>query len=659
MTGRPVIGVILAVLVEIHQLVKIRWDFEDDAYARAWQLTTIAISLTAVLIYLDGSIYQTTPKLLTWLPLLLLPMQFVQSFGMNRSIPLITFSFIAKHRRRRNLRLGLQEEAIHINFGNVYFVACLIASTVGAGSSTWLFLPGVIMLTGWMILSASRNRPASLVVALTLAGGLALTGQYGLEELDNWLGNRGPTRASFDPNISSTMIGRAGTIQQSPDILWRLRPAEGTPPPRLLRTAVYNTYQSNSWLAEPLDARKFDDLDVGTYQGELGYSLEQYPDTADQLDSVRDELPRFKMRGSALADTPLPLPGDGSGLLEFQLDGVEHNALGSVLVSPKQPVIEGRVLWKGNTRTETVPYPSEDLFVPHLERETLKAVIKELNLDEHPALQDKLNIIHSWFVNEFKYTRTLEIQTGGQVAKRPTAITQFLTTIRAGHCEYFAAATVLLLREAKIPARYATGYSVFERNPKLGEYVIRGTHGHAWCRVWDEENQRWLDFDTTPPSWTAIVPQLNPWMQQFNDSLKRFREDFFLWRNEPNNRLGASLVMWAIALGVIGFVFKRLWKSKRRLEAEKKSNGYAGTIQQTPLNELEKHAEKHLAPRPPGKPFGIWLSDLRHKIPDAGVLDEAVEIHQRLRFDPAPRPESDEARLAELAKQLEFTLKQH
>ena len=38
-------------------------------------------------------------------------------------------------------------------------------------------------------------------------------------------------------------------------------------------------------------------------------------------------------------------------------------------------------------------------------------------------------------------------------------MTRFLCEHRTGHCEYFATATTLLLRAAKIPARYAVGYA--------------------------------------------------------------------------------------------------------------------------------------------------------------------------------------------------------
>src|SRR5262249_45880049 len=76
---------------------------------------------------------------------------------------------------------------------------------------------------------------------------------------------------------------------------------------------------------------------------------------------------------------------------------------------------------------------------------------------------------------------------------------------RAGHCEYFATATVLLLREIGIPARYAVGYSVHEVS-RHG-YVVRQRDAHAWCLVWNPEKNIWEDFDTTPGSWLEVEAQ--------------------------------------------------------------------------------------------------------------------------------------------------------
>jgi len=81
------------------------------------------------------------------------------------------------------------------------------------------------------------------------------------------------------------------------------------------------------------------------------------------------------------------------------------------------------------------------------------------------------------------------------------------------------------------------------------------------------------------------------------------------------------------------------------------------TARRTPLHPLEKSAAKHLPPRPPGQPFGLWLAGLRPHLTDPAALDEAIRLHQRLRFDPAPPQPPAIARLTDLTKQLEAALR--
>ena len=659
MTGMPVVGILLAMLVESPHWTKLRWDFNEAACIRAWQLTTIAIGLAAVAIFLDGGPYVALPNLLTWLPPLLLPMQFVQGFGLRDSLPLNCFSFLAKHRRHRNLRLGLTEQAtIHLNFGNVYFVAAMVASTLGGRANSWPFLPGIVILTGWLLLSADRRRPLSLIIALTGAAILAVAGQAGIERLVNWLGNSGPGLSRFDPNSVSTMIGKPGTVELSPDIIWRLRPAENSLPPALLRTASYNTFHGSTWQNLRVSLADFTDLDtIEPVTGEIYHLLAGDLPPAAQKRAIRADLPRFNLRGAASAQTPLALPGDACSVRDFELDGIERNIFGTVRVFPKRAVIEGTVLWKDGSNPENPPVPREDLEVPALEREALQKVLKELRLDEQPTLQKKLALIRGWFQQNFRYTRNLTIRSSAFSPTSSTALAKFLTKSRSGHCEYFATATALLLREAGIPTRYTTGYAVMERDVKHREFVIRGTHGHAWCRVWDENSGSWLDFDTTPASWLNTLSPQDSTAQRLSDSIKRMREDFFLWRNRPANRFAVSLAMSAIGLGLLGFISHKLWKSKRRLASPPQLTGYQADPIRTPLHALERQAEKRLGSRPPGQPFAAWLLGLRPSLPDSSLLEEAIALHQRLRFDPAPTVPAQQNRLAELAGQLESALK--
>ena len=655
MTDRPFIGLLLALLVEARHWTPLRWDFGEREYSRAWQLTTIAVLLTTVLIWLDGDRYTALPKMLTWLPPLLIPMQFVQAYGLRGSMPTSVFSFLARRRHERNMRLGLPEEITEFHFGNVYFVATLVAATLGSQAWSWTYLPGLLILSGWMLVHRNRTRPWALIPALALAGGLALAGEKVLEQAEEWIGSaaaRGSSR--FDPKMNRTHIGWSGTVVQSPDIQWRLRPTRGRAVPRLLRIASYQQFLGTNWTNPRSTDDDFNDLESRAV-GETAYELLQ----AAELATDFTRLPAFELRGSAFEESPLPLPGDAAATSGFDLDGIERDPYGTTRVYPKHSVINGTVFWKGGTNPEEAPSLPDDLRLPNTELRSgvPAAIARELGIDEMPDLRSQLSALQAWFAREFEYSRRLTISRRTYESDQPTAIDQFLTTTRAGHCEYFATSAVLILRAAGIPARYATGFAVAERDAKRNEYIVRGTHGHAWVRVWDQTNLQWIDFDPTPPDWFGGATPQPTRAQVFNDWIQRLREDFFVWRNQPGNRLLVSLVMSLVGAGVTAFVAFRLWRSRRRLDAPVPMAGYRGGACRTPLHDLEARATRLIGRRQPGESFAAWLGRLRPVLDDHRPLDEAIALHQRLRFDPRPAPDDHLPRLRQLAGQLAVRLR--
>ncbi len=75
-------------------------------------------------------------------------------------------------------------------------------------------------------------------------------------------------------------------------------------------------------------------------------------------------------------------------------------------------------------------------------------------------------------------------------------VDHFLTTTRRGHCEFFAAAMVLLLRSLDHPARLVTGFLGGEKNPVGGYRQVRSSDAHAWVEVLGPSG--WETFDPTP-----------------------------------------------------------------------------------------------------------------------------------------------------------------
>ena len=72
----------------------------------------------------------------------------------------------------------------------------------------------------------------------------------------------------------------------------------------------------------------------------------------------------------------------------------------------------------------------------------------------------------------------------------------FLFATRRGFCEHYAAAFVVLMRAAGVPARVVTGYQGGELNPVDGFVVVRQSDAHAWAEVW-LAGRGWTRVDPT------------------------------------------------------------------------------------------------------------------------------------------------------------------
>ena len=82
----------------------------------------------------------------------------------------------------------------------------------------------------------------------------------------------------------------------------------------------------------------------------------------------------------------------------------------------------------------------------------------------------------------------------------PNPVEEFLTQRKSGHCETFATAMALVLREHGIPSRLVTGFAGGERGPFGSYYLVRGLDAHAWVEAWCGPGYGWIAFDPTPPA---------------------------------------------------------------------------------------------------------------------------------------------------------------
>jgi len=104
---------------------------------------------------------------------------------------------------------------------------------------------------------------------------------------------------------------------------------------------------------------------------------------------------------------------------------------------------------------------------------------------------DRAKAIES-YLRSFQYTRELP-RTAAE-----TSLEHFLFERRAGHCEYFSTAMVMLLRSAGIQARNVNGFLGGQWSP-FGDYlVVTQNEAHSWVEVWFP-GFGWVTFDPTPP----------------------------------------------------------------------------------------------------------------------------------------------------------------
>jgi transglutaminase-like putative cysteine protease len=78
----------------------------------------------------------------------------------------------------------------------------------------------------------------------------------------------------------------------------------------------------------------------------------------------------------------------------------------------------------------------------------------------------------------------------------------FLFGTRAGFCEHYSSAFVVLMRALDIPARVVTGYQGAEHNPSDDYWIVRQADAHAWAEVW-LEGRGWVRIDPT----AAVAPE--------------------------------------------------------------------------------------------------------------------------------------------------------
>jgi hypothetical protein len=331
---------------------------------------------------------------------------------------------------------------------------------------------------------------------------------------------------------------------------------------------------------------------------------------------------------------PLPL---GSGRLEnLPTLTLKKNSAGAVLATGPGLVVFDALYGPG-AAIDSPPDAGTnrvDLMVPTNEIPALDQVISEMNLTATNTAEI-FQAVANFFQRKFTYSTWQGMDK--KATAEATPLTRFLLTSRSGHCEYFATATVLLLRRLHIPARYATGYYVHEASGS--GYVVRERDAHAWCLAWDDAAKTWENFDTTPSSWVETEGGRASFWDWFSDARSWLGFQFAKFRWGQTHL--SQYVLWALAPAMAVLLYYILFRRDRKQARRGPKNKFEAPIYRPGLDsefyQLEKKLAKRL-PRQPCESLSNWL-DRALAEPELAELRaparSLLPLHYRLRFDPA------------------------
>lgn len=625
-TGNLLVGALLAIALEAARHLSVRFDLGTPEHSTIADLCTIGFVLLAAILAANRGIAHGILEAFTWLPVALSPILAAQILSASGRIPLSALFRYMRKLRRENPQI----KDPPVDVSAVYVVLAALAAGV-ANQRGPGFYAGVVAAAACMIFAARPRRASAAAAALMLAAAAALghAGHVGLSELqaslEEWVIDFQLRGVDSDPYRTRTAIGSLGRIKQYDTILARVyaseRDAERV---RLLHRASYNTYDGTAWLARQSTMEP----------------IEPEPGGPEWV--LHREAPEWRVRIATRLENGrglLALPAATTRIAELPVTAARRNSVGAVHVDFGADWIQYEALGAGTIRNYAPPNEF-DQALPQPERETIERLAAELGLRALPG-EEALRRVER-HLGGFAYSTYRE----RAVPRGDTALGDFLTRTRAGHCEYFAAAATLLLRAAGIPARYATGFAVIEHSALEGAFIVRARHAHAWTRAWVDG--RWVDFDTTPAVWFEEEERGAPLWQGLSDL---FRWAGFRWTQRGEFKAGDG---WYAVLALLALILAwRVFRGRRVVKQD--DSGAAVVKRRFPGEDSEFYAvEKALAPREIGESHAAWLRRIARDLPAERLerLREALRLHSRYRFDPQGLDGEERGRLREICRSL-------
>jgi protein-glutamine gamma-glutamyltransferase len=306
-------------------------------------------------------------------------------------------------------------------------------------------------------------------------------------------GGGGGNFIGFSENVT---LGEIGTLKQSDQVVMHVR-VEGSPA---------RTSQELRWRGIALD----EFTGRGWKRSLQAHRLEQRTNERGffQLGTT-EALQRLTIQRFFLEplDTPVLFAAPRAVALEGSLPFIRVDSEGSI--QSRRHEFE-RLMYKAYSdttepdpdilrrdRSSDTVEPARYLQLPAGLDPRIGDLARAMIVNQHARNRyDEVKAIESQLKSDYGYT--LEMKAEG-----PDPLSDFLFNVRAGHCEYFSSAMVVMLRTQRIAARVVNGFLSGEYNDAAGAYTVRQSDAHSWVEVYFPESNSWVTFDPTPAAGRA------------------------------------------------------------------------------------------------------------------------------------------------------------
>ncbi|MCB1646029.1 MAG: transglutaminase domain-containing protein [Pseudomonadales bacterium] len=617
-TDQWLFAIPMALMMELRHAWPRRWDLTRQDFYRVADLTAIGLTGTIVFLTVNAREYHFVTTLVQWLPIIFFPLTVVIAYSTTVRMPLDVLFY--------SLRRQKHPVTQSWNMNTLLFGLALLSAGTNPRTILWYF-PVAAML---VLLAFWRGRPgrypipvlvltASLIFLTANITGTALhkLHQAAKYRAQQWLSEFILQRT--DPTRSRTAMGSVGKLKLSDRILFRVKVDSDGLPPRLLQEASYDLPSDNEWLILSSDFQEIAHSD--DFEWQFGESAEP--------------ISRLTVYREFTTDTALvPVPQNLTVIADLPAQNLRMNQFGAVQALGLVPSPLYR-LGAGLGSINGAP-GALDLHIPTEFAETINSFASPFLAESN---RDPSVLLNEMFAN-FSYSLWQPEQTLAPLAG-------FLLDTRAGHCEYFATATVLLLRKMGIPARYAVGYAISEYDADLDMYLVRQRHAHAWALGYIAG--RWQVFDTTPDIWFQAEAETSGPVTLLTDYISNRLFEFQLWWAGLQEE---DYEIWLYIAGAILLAIL-IWRLTTSEQVDIR-NGSADISlrdklqgQDSPYFAIEAALEAAGFQRPQHEAPQQWITRMAFS-----ELSELVKLHYRYRFSSPGLTKAEFDKLAEDAAQL-------